>query len=156
MKNDLQFSPTDSYETFPFPREEMPGLEELGDRFDALRREIMTSEKIGLTALYNRFHDERETDDRILAMRDMQREIDAIAVKAYGWDDVPLEHGFHHVSYRPEGQNLRYTVSEKARVAFWSRLSKLNRERYAQEQEQEKEQERLRGKKPTPKRGKRQ
>ena len=156
MKNDLRFTPSDCYETFPFPREEMPGLEELGDRFDALRREIMTSEKIGLTTLYNRFHDERETDERILAMRDMQREIDAIAVKAYGWDDVPLEHGFHHVSYRPEGQNLRYTVSEKARVAFWSRLSKLNRERYAQEQEQEKEQERLRGKKPTPKRGKRQ
>ena len=156
MKNDLQFSPTDSYETFPFPRGEMAGLEELGERFDALRREIMTSEKIGLTALYNRFHDERETDARILAMRDMQREIDAIAVKAYGWDDVPLEHGFHHVSYRPEGQNLRYTVSEKARVEFCSRLSKLNRERYVQEQEQEKEQERLRGKKPTPKRGKRQ
>ncbi len=156
MKNDLRFTPSDCYETFPFPRGETPGLEELGDRFDALRREIMTSEKIGLTALYNRFHDERETDERILAMRDMQREIDAIAVKAYGWDDVPLEHGFHHVSYRPEGQNLRYTVSEKARVAFWSRLSKLNRERYAQEQEQEKEQERLRGKKQTPKRGKRQ
>lgn len=152
----LRFTPSDCYETFPFPRGETPGLEELGERFDALRREIMTSEKIGLTALYNRFHDERETDERILAMRDMQREIDAIAVKAYGWDDVPLEHGFHHVSYQPEGQNLRYTVSEKARVEFWSRLSKLNRERYAQEQEQEKEQKRLRGKKPTSKRGKRQ
>ena len=150
LETRLRFTPSDCYETFPFPREEMPGLEELGERFDALRREIMTSEKIGLTALYNRFHDERETDERILAMRDMQREIDAIAVKAYGWDDVPLEHGFHHVSYQPEGQNLRYTVSEKARVEFWSRLSKLNRERYAQEQED------AAAKAPTKKRGKRQ
>ena len=43
---------------------------------------------------------------------------------AYGWDDVPLDHGFH--TYR---QMERWTVSPAARVEILDRLLELNHER---------------------------
>ena len=43
---------------------------------------------------------------------------------AYGWDDLPLEHGFH--TYR---QMERFTVSPAARVEMLDRLLEENHRR---------------------------
>ena len=48
--------------------------------------------------------------------------------RAYGWDDLVLEHGFHETK-----QGLRYTISEEARREVLGRLLQLNHERYAEE-----------------------
>ncbi len=56
------------------------------------------------------------------------------------WDEIENfdfdENDFHEVSYRPESDRLRFTVSEAARVEVLRRLSELNRQRYQEEVDQ--------------------
>ncbi len=130
----LNFSPSDAYETLPFPDVLPSILEEHGERFDALRRQIMTSRNIGLTALYNLFHDTTKKDSELEEMRKLQREIDEAVRDAYGWSDIDLDHGFHEVGYLPASDNVRYTISEPARIEILKRLSALNRQRWEEEE----------------------
>ena len=134
MKTDLRYTPADVYETFPFPLTIPTVLEELGERFDALRRQIMLSRNIGLTALYNLFHNPTEKDAELEEMRKLQREIDEAVRDAYGWSDIDLGHGFHEVGYLPANDNVRYTISEPARIEILKRLSALNRQRWEEEE----------------------
>ena len=130
----INFSPSDSYETFPFPVTISSALGELGEKYDALRRQIMTSRNIGLTALYNLFHNPAEKDAELEEMRKLQREIDEAVRDAYGWSDIDLGHGFHEVGYLPANDNVRYTISEPARIEILKRLSALNRQRWEEEE----------------------
>ncbi|GLI35264.1 Eco57I restriction-modification methylase domain-containing protein [Desulforhabdus amnigena] len=137
LKSDLRYSPTDALEPFAFPdgfREtNNDSLDDLGRRFHQARIEIMRTEHIGLTMLHNRFHDPSDDDVRIVAMRELHREMDLAVARAYGWDDLDLEHGFHEVPYLPENDRVRFTISERARREVLRRLSELNRQRYEEE-----------------------
>ncbi|EML8071860.1 hypothetical protein WAA53_006892 [Pseudomonas aeruginosa] len=93
----------------------------------------MQSEAIGLTQLYNRFHSPSDGDSRIEAMRELHREIDLAVARAYGWDDLDLDHGFHEVPYLPESDRIRFTIGERARFEVLRRLSELNHQRYEEE-----------------------
>ena len=134
LKFDINFTPSLTYETFPFPLSPLPQLESLGEQLDALRRQIMTSRNIGLTALYNLFHNPAEKDSELEEMRKLQREIDEAVRDAYGWSDIDLGHGFHEVGYLPANDNVRYTISEPARIEILKRLSALNRQRWEEEE----------------------
>ena len=107
----INFSPTDSYETFPFPVNNEETLKNLGMSFDSARQFLMTSRTIGLTALYNLFHNPAEKDAELEEMRKLQREIDVAVRDSYGWQDIDLDHGFHEVGYLPSNDNVRYTIS---------------------------------------------
>ena len=130
----LRYTPSDCYETFPFPVAISRSLEGLGEQYDALRQQIMTSRNIGLTALYNLFHNPAEKDAELEEMRKLQREIDEAVRDAYGWSDIDLGHGFHEVGYLPANDNVRYTISEPARIEILKRLSALNRQRWEEEE----------------------
>ena len=130
----INFSPSDSYETFPFPFSPLPQLESLGEQFDEHRRKIMLARHIGLTSLYNLFHNPSESDAELEEMRRLQREIDIAVRDSYGWQDVDLDHGFHEVGYLPANDNVRYTISEPARIEILKRLSALNRQRWEEEE----------------------
>lgn len=130
----LNFSPSDAFETLPFPLSPVPQLEFLGEQLDEHRRKIMTSRQIGLTALYNLFHDPSESDAELEEMRRLQREIDVAVRDSYGWQDIDLDHGFHEVGYLPANDNVRYTISEPARIEILKRLAKLNKERWEEEE----------------------
>ncbi len=131
LKSDMRYTPTDTFETFPFPSyEDGSALQHLGERYHSLRAEIMRDDWIGLTKLYNRFHDPDEDESRIQELRDLHRQIDEAVTEAYGWDDLNLEHGFHEVDYLPENDRVRWTISEKARLEVLRRLARLNKERY--------------------------
>ena len=129
----IRFTPSDCYETFPFP-EKMSSLEQLGKSYDELRRSIMLTDNIGLTTLYNRFHNAENHDSCYEELRRLQCEIDIVVRDAYGWNDIDLEHGFHAVSYLPENDNIRYTISESARIEILKRLARLNHKRWEEEQ----------------------
>jgi hypothetical protein len=137
LKSDLRYSPTDALEPFAFPERFSDAhndpLDDLGHRFHQARIEVMRADRIGLTKLYNRFHTDTEHDPRIEGLRAFQREMDVTVVRAYGWDDLDLEHGFHEVPYLPESDRVRFTISEAARVEVLRRLSELNRQRYEEE-----------------------
>ncbi len=134
LETRLKYSPGNAYETFPFPLSPFPQLEFLGEQFDAHRRKIMTSRQIGLTSLYNLFHNPSEADAKLEEMRRLQREIDVAVRDSYGWQDIDLEHGFHEVGYLPANDNVRYTISEPARIEILKRLAALNRQRWEEEE----------------------
>jgi hypothetical protein len=137
MKSDLRYGPSDALEPFPFPVNllEASGvdLDALGERLHRERSNIMSADHIGLTKLYNRFHSDTENDPRIKGLRTVQSEVDVAVARAYGWEDLELGHGFHEVSYLPENDRIRFTISEAARLELLRRLSELNRERYQEE-----------------------
>lgn len=134
LETRLKYSPGNAYETFPFPLSPFPQLEFLGEQLDEHRRKIMTSRQIGLTALYNLFHDPSESDAELEEMRRLQREIDVAVCDSYGWQDIDLDHGFHEVGYLPANDNVRYTISEPARIEILKRLAAFNRQRWEEEE----------------------
>ncbi|OLT45209.1 type II restriction endonuclease subunit M [Saccharomonospora sp. CUA-673] len=124
MRNDPRYTPSDVFETFPCP-EHTDCVETLGRILDEKRREIMLRRELGLTKLYNLVNDpEVQGDADVGRMREIQVEVDEATMEAYGWDDLPLDHGFH--AYR---QMQRWTVSPAARVEILDRLLELNHER---------------------------
>lgn len=130
----LNYATSFALETYPMPALDGNGeLDDLGERYHTLRESLMADEAIGLTQLYNRFHDPSDVDARIGAMRAIHRDIDLAVARAYGWGDLDLEHGFHEVSYLPENDRVRFTISERARLEVLRRLSELNHQRYEEE-----------------------
>jgi hypothetical protein len=127
LRTDMQYTPSDCFETFPFPNN-LQGLDAIGERYHQHRQSIMLAHQKGLTKTYNRFHDPQETAEDIEHLRRLHKEMDEAVVRAYGWGDLELEHGFHETK-----QGLRYTISEEARREVLGRLLRLNHERYAEE-----------------------
>ena len=136
MKRDIRYTPSDCFETFPFPEnfEQNEKLEMLGDNYFDLRSEIMIIENIGLTKLYNSFHDQGDTSESIMELRALLVQIDEAVALSYGWQDLSLNHDFYEVSYLSENDNIRFSICEPARIEILQRLSELNQKRF-QEQE---------------------
>ena len=106
---------------------------------------------IGLTKLYNLHHtqnlnaaavkQESKCPDadadwavpKILALREIHKAIDEAVRDAYGWSDLPLQHGFHELEFLPEGDRLRYTISNDVRKIILRELLALNHKRHAEE-----------------------
>jgi hypothetical protein len=116
MKGDLRYTPSDCFDTFPFP-ESVDGLDAIGEHYYTHRQSIMLSRREGLTKTYNRFHNPEETAGDIVRLRELHVEMDRAVAAAYGWDDLDLGHGFH-----PTKQGLRFTISEEARREVLGRL----------------------------------
>lgn len=130
MRTDINYSPTDCFETFPFPAD-LSSLEAIGAAYDTHRKQVMQASQRGLTKTYNRFHDPKEQDPAVVELRRLHVELDRAVVRAYGWDDLltTLDHGFHETK-----QGVRFTVSEAARRELLDRLLALNHQRYAEEE----------------------
>ncbi|WP_292512639.1 type IIL restriction-modification enzyme MmeI [Mesorhizobium sp.] len=138
MKLDLNFSPSDAIETFPFlESSDIIRFDQLGREYLQLRREVMTdpADPIGLTKLYNRFHNANDSDRRVKRLREQHREIDAAVMSAYGWEDVDLGHGYHEQPNLAENDRVRFTISDAARAEVLRRFTELNRRLYEQEAE---------------------
>ncbi|HUX20840.1 MAG TPA: type IIL restriction-modification enzyme MmeI [Spirochaetia bacterium] len=168
MKADLTYTPTAIFQTFPFPRGMEPTsvtvprgsvdngplrdrIDRLGEQLDDDRREIMTLLDIGLTKLYNLYHDPDLSAElvaktakcspedaewavsKIVALRELHREIDEAVRDAYGWNDIALDHGFHELEFLPENDRVRYTISNTARNLILHKLLELNHQRHAEE-----------------------
>ncbi len=127
LRTDQRYTPTDCFETFPFPAS-TERLNSLGDTYHSHRSQITLSRQEGLTKIYNRFHDPDESAADIQNLRDLHVDMDKAVAAAYGWSDLDLGHGFHETK-----QGIRFTIGESARREVLTRLLKLNHERYAEE-----------------------
>jgi hypothetical protein len=91
MKNDLNYSASDCFETFPFPhadpRTVIPVLEDVGQRLYDLRAKYMVDENVGLTITYNRLKDPECHDARIVELRKLHEEMDRKVLDAYAEGD---------------------------------------------------------------------
>jgi len=133
MRLDTNYSVSRCFLTFPLPKFDdidLPTsvLTTTGEAYLLLRRSVAQAEQIGLTTIYNRFHDPDETAKDIQTLHELHVEMDKAVATAYGWDDLDLGHGFHETK-----QDTRFTISEPARREVLARLLKLNHERYAEE-----------------------
>jgi hypothetical protein len=127
LRNDQRYTPSDCFETFPFPLN-TNSLNDIGERYYTHRQSIMLARQEGLTKTYNHFHDPHEHAADILKLRELHKEMDEAVAHAYGWDDLELEHSFHETK-----QGMHYTISEAARREVLDRLLLLNHERHEEE-----------------------
>lgn len=155
LKQDLRYSPSKCFDTFPFPEglwnTANLALAAKGEAYHERRRSLMLSLWLGLTDIYNLFHDRELTPEEVtkvskkpmdeaergyqglLELRRLHRELDIAVRDAYGWTDLDLGHDFHEVETLPENDRVRYTISPTARKEVLRRLLALNHERAAAE-----------------------
>ena len=152
----INYSPSDCLVTFPLPdgMSASEELEDLGERYHEYRRALMLRLWLGLTDIYNLFHDRDLTPaevarmskkpaeaeagyEGILRLRALHRELDEAVLAAYGWTgQVALGHDFYEVETLPKNDRVRYTISPAARKELLRRLLALNHERAAEEKAQ--------------------
>jgi hypothetical protein len=90
MKDDLRYTPSDCFRTFPFPIE-FEGdatLEQAGEAYHSFRAAVMINQDEGLTKTYNRFHGRGKVSSDIAGMRALHAELDAAVLRAFGWGDL--------------------------------------------------------------------
>jgi hypothetical protein len=154
LKQDLRYSPSNCFETFPFPeglwQASNQTLTVIGESYHDYRRALMLRLWLGLTDIYNLFHnrnltpatvvkvsgkpEEAEAGYRgILELRKLHRKMDEAVLASYGWTDLNLGHDFHEVETLPENDRVRYTISPEARKELLKRLLALNHQRAAEE-----------------------
>jgi len=127
MKADLNYSPSDVFETLPRP-DLTERMDQVGEELHAFRRSVMLEQNLGLTKLYNLVHDQAQTGEDIQRLREIHAEIDYAVVHAYGWIDLDLGHGFYDTR-----QGRRFTVEPAVHTEILDRLLELNFERYDDE-----------------------
>ncbi|MEO1175185.1 MAG: type IIL restriction-modification enzyme MmeI, partial [Myxococcota bacterium] len=142
MKDDLRYTPTDCFETFPFPENwtEHPALEAAGEAYYTYRAELMVENDEGMTTTYNRFHDPKESDPKIERLRELHAEMDRAVLDAYGWNDLEPECDFY-LDYpideatwsSRKKKPYRYRWPDEFHDQVLGRLIELNGERAAAE-----------------------
>lgn len=151
----IRYTPSDIYETFPFPKNLSKGtereLENIGEQYHEFRKQLMLNLQLGLTKTYNLFHTPQLTTSNqqlikanlqipiaqavkdIETLRQLHKQMDEAVLKAYGWTDINLAHDFYEVDYLPENDRIRYTISPEARKEILKRLLELNHKIHAEE-----------------------
>lgn len=132
------FSPSDSFDTFPFPPgfETDAALEAIGQTYHDHRAELMVAADEGITKTYNRFHKDSETSQAIQRLRELHDEMDRAVLRAYGWDDLAETLKPEFLTEDTEDDHTyqgRYFWPAPQRDLVLSRLLALNAERYADE-----------------------
>ncbi len=146
MKDDAVYTPSDCFETFPFPKgfETDPKLEAVGKEYYEFRAGLMLKNDEGLTKTYNRFHDPEERDPEILRLRELHAAMDRAVLDAYGWTDIDTRCEFL-IDYeededeeetgkaRKKKKPWRYRWPDETRDEVLARLLALNKERAEEE-----------------------
>ena len=124
LEDRLRYTPSDCFETFPFPEFTSPPsplsmhgegepesplpppsppcgeggrggeVEAIGKTYYEYRADLMIRNNQGLTDTYNRFHDPNETHPDILKLRQLHHQMDRAVLAAYGWQDIDTPCGF--------------------------------------------------------------
>lgn len=133
MRTDIRYTPTDCFQTFPFPQRlsesQRMATEQAGQIYYEHRQNVMLATQLGLTKTYNRFHNPDCQDADIQEMRRLHAEMDRAVLACYGWEDIDLQHNF----YPNDRKKIRYMPSREAQREIFTRLLALNQEIAAQE-----------------------
>lgn len=149
MKQDVSYSLTDCFETFPLPGQlqtsELPKTDALTARNDvqssalskvgtvmlelhSWRSEQMIEVGEGITQFYGRFHDPAVDEPGTAELRERHVELDEAVRDAYDWADLELGHDFYETRY-----GRFFTVSTEARFELLMRLLELNFQQAAEQ-----------------------
>ena len=141
MKDDLRYTPSDCFETFPLPDgwETLPALEAAGKAYYEYRAAQMIKRNEGMTKTYNRFHDPYENDPEIIRLRGLHAAMDRAVLDAYGWTDIPtdcdflLDYEIDEVTWGTKKKPYGYRWPDEIRDEVLARLLLLNAERADEE-----------------------
>ena len=136
MKDDLRYTASDCFETFPFPEhwENRPDLESAGKVYYEHRAALMVENDEGMTKTYNRFHDIYEHDSRIVELRELHAAMDRAVLDAYGWTDIStdcdfiLDYDIDEATWGRKKKPYRYRWPDSVRDEVLARLLALNAE----------------------------
>ena len=137
----LNYSPSDCFETFPFPEgwETHPALEAAGEAYYEHRAALMLRTDEGLTKTYNRFHDPYDHDPAIVELRALHAAMDRAVLEAYGWGDIPtdceflLDYAIDEEEWGSKKKPYRYRWPDAVRDEVLARLLELNGRRAREE-----------------------
>jgi hypothetical protein len=90
MKDDLSYTPSDCFRTFPLPPE-IEASSEINSTARAYhehRAALMIARNQGMTKTYNRFHDRTDTSEAIRRLRELHAAMDRAVLEAFGWHDL--------------------------------------------------------------------
>ena len=132
LEQRLAYNLTRAFGTFPWPK--TPPSQVFAKELWKRRIQTSLTDNICFTDLYNKLHNERNVEKSYCDLRYLIRENDNAVLIAYGWEDLDLEHDFYAVSYLPEKDCVRFTISEEVRLEILRRLTALNQQYHQQEQ----------------------
>ena len=138
MKDDLRYTPSDCFETFPLPDmwDTLPALEAAGREYYMHRAGLMRQRNEGLTTVYNQFHAPDVECTAIRTLRALHSRMDKEVLAAFGWTDIQTGCEFESDLARGMGSGKnasRYRWSEETRDEVLARLIALNEARGIQE-----------------------
>lgn len=142
MKDDIRYTPSSCFETFPFPPdwEDNALLEEVGQFYYDYRAQLMIENDEGMTTTYNRFHDPEEHDEGIVKLRELHGDMDRAVLAAYGWDDVDatceflLDYEIDEETWGNKKKPYRYRWPDTVHDEVLARLLDLNQQRHEEEE----------------------
>jgi hypothetical protein len=141
LEDRIGYTPTDCFETFPFPsnHQSNAALLAAGQAYYNFRAELMVRNDEGLTKTYNRFHRPGEHSPDILKLRELHDVMDCAVLEAYGWNDHKPKCDFfpefedeeddETESSRLRQRRYRYRWPDDIHDDVLARLLALNRER---------------------------
>jgi hypothetical protein len=92
MKDDLRYTPSDCFSTFPLPSDKLLGdLDSIGGQYLLARATLMRDRNEGLTKTYNRFHDPFDLSSDVFELRSLHNSLDTAVLNAFGWGDLARE-----------------------------------------------------------------
>jgi hypothetical protein len=143
MKDDLRYTPSDCFETFPFPVgfQTNAALEMSGNVYYDFRATLMVRHRQGLTKTYNRFHDPGDISSEIVELRRLHDVMDRTVLNAYGWETLQpvcefcTEFGDQddEDASAQKKKRFRYRWPDEIRDDVLARLLILNQQRYEEE-----------------------
>jgi hypothetical protein len=134
----FRYSPTVCFRSFPFPEwtdASKAEVEGVAARIWAIRSTIATRDSVGLTEIYNRFHDRNCDAADVEDLRSRHEELDHAVSRSYGWSDLDLRRDWHAAIVEAdeaedapasEEEVWRYALGDVAREALLTRLLDLN------------------------------
>jgi hypothetical protein len=141
MKDDLRYTPSDCFETFPSPDNwhGHAAFEAAGKAYYEFRAALMVKNDEGLTKTYNRFHDPDEHSQDILKLRELHAAMDRAVLDAYDWSDIPtdceflLDYEINEDEWGDKKKPYRCRWPDEVRDEVLARLLELNAERAKEE-----------------------
>jgi hypothetical protein len=138
MKDDLRYTPSDCFETFPFPGGYLASctLGYTGQAYHDHRAAVLATRNEGMTKTYNRFHDAVETSADIQRLRELHASMDRAVLEAYGWHDLITRAEPLFLDETDEDDHTyqgRLFWPSDFRDEVLARLLALNSERHAEE-----------------------
>ncbi|MFO7853453.1 MAG: type IIL restriction-modification enzyme MmeI [Bacteroidales bacterium] len=152
LETRLRYTPSDGYETFPFPKIKESKLQDelykVGKEFYQIRNQILLKFDMGLTELLNLLHaqsdiltnkkyagrtDLIELKESLIKLRNSLIGVDSTVLHAYQWNNIELHHNYYELDNLPENDRIRFTIHPDARKEILKRLLELNHKIHEEE-----------------------